>query len=85
MRTLFCINSFPRILDSVSCIYRKDLMLSQGVLASGTTVQKEKKKVDNRLHSLVSAYKIHLLKLMVILKMLLIWHVREFLALSSKT
>ncbi|XP_007046503.2 PREDICTED: uncharacterized protein LOC18610648 isoform X2 [Theobroma cacao] len=33
-----------RILDSVSRIYRKDLMLSQEVLASGTAVQKEKKK-----------------------------------------
>ncbi|XP_022740862.1 uncharacterized protein LOC111292647 isoform X2 [Durio zibethinus] len=33
-----------RIVDSISRIYRKDLMLSQEVLASGTTVQKEKKK-----------------------------------------
>ncbi|XWS42234.1 hypothetical protein CRYUN_Cryun17cG0150600 [Craigia yunnanensis] len=33
-----------RILDSISRIYRKDLTLSQEVLASGTTVQKDKKK-----------------------------------------
>ncbi|XVF18147.1 hypothetical protein REPUB_Repub10bG0187200 [Reevesia pubescens] len=33
-----------RIVDSISHVYRKDLMLSQEVLPSGTTVQKEKKK-----------------------------------------
>ncbi|XVF16029.1 hypothetical protein REPUB_Repub09cG0206400 [Reevesia pubescens] len=33
-----------RILDSISRVHRKDVMLSQEVLASGTTVQKEKKK-----------------------------------------
>ncbi|OMO83377.1 hypothetical protein COLO4_22550 [Corchorus olitorius] len=33
-----------RILDSISRVYRKELMLSQEVLASGTMIQKEKKK-----------------------------------------
>ncbi|XVF62302.1 hypothetical protein PTKIN_Ptkin08bG0206500 [Pterospermum kingtungense] len=33
-----------RILDSISRVYRKDLMLPEEVLASGTTAQKEKKK-----------------------------------------
>ncbi|KAJ1413328.1 WD40/YVTN repeat-like-containing domain superfamily [Sesbania bispinosa] len=46
-----------RILDSVSCIYRKEMMLSQEELVSGPVIHKERKKVATLLSKILLAVK----------------------------